>query len=230
MQKLIILITILTFYSCKKEKNEKIEELSLTNTEVISQYSKELANDADFISNYKIDKSISIIENNYFNDYDDIQINTVINNLKSSKNNAELKANLTSNHFRNIDQIIVLFENKEIVLRKVFAKFPKFAQLSKIEFNSLFLKAYHEVRNKIENSNESSENCLAGLNTAIGDCDDDFAVGTAGAVAAAALATVFGTPLAGAVTLTVGMATVYTIEIGCKRRANRNYQTCLSNN
>ena len=227
MKKLFIIFSLVSFLSCSK--NSKKENLTVDNIELIKQYRQSLSKDEDFINNFKIDKNLTGLQNDSLKKMDEQNFNLFLSEIKNAKSEKNLIESFRNYNIANPEIIVSLIKQKESALLRVKSKYPKLYLLSNKEFTQVFTYSYKEVANNptmLMRRPGCSNSCCDGYVDAIGDCDTDFAIGTAGAILAGAVATIVTTPIGGAGAVTIGIGTAYALHERCSRTAARSYRVC----
>lgn len=211
---------------CKKNSitTERIHE------ETIEQYKSTLYLNNDFIENFKLDKIITSFNRNKNLIIDETKNSSLFLLLEKSKSLDELTLAFSSHGYTNSSELVRLLNLKASALLNVKKKFPYLSKLTKEEFYNLFVYSYKKIVVETMSSSHSqgcTTNCCDAYVDGMSDCDLDFAIATGFSLLAGGVAAVFGTPIAGAVTVSSGIGAAYLMHERCSATTARTYRQCM---
>jgi hypothetical protein len=206
-------------------KNLNSGSIMRTTNSIVNQ----LLEDSNFIRMYKIDQNIFGFRTDTTSESEIIQItDAMIDQSKNLNSKKEAIDFFESSGFDNASSLVNLFIEKENSIIGLVNNLPDLGSLNQQELKAIIIQAYLEL-DKIESFRQPGcrNPCCYAYVDAVTDCDDDFAIATAGAVLAATVATVTGTPVAGGFALWSVMTPAYLQHTRCTSSAARSYKRCM---
>jgi hypothetical protein len=210
------------------EKTSSINEKD--NAATIEAYKSTLFKDADFVRNFQADRILSGYLYDPMKKFDEQGYQILVSDVSNAKTDNDLTAAFKKSNVAYAENIVSLFIEKRDALSRVKAKYPKLSDLSRAEFNQLFIESYKSVTINVQalkHAEGCSNNCCDGYVGAMSDCDTDFAIATGWSLLAAGAATIFGTPIAGAVAVSSGIGAAYMASMRCSATAASGYRSCM---
>jgi hypothetical protein len=224
-----IFITVVSssvFYSCSKGFADAPEE---DYTQIINNYRQALSKDEDFIKNFQVDKILSGYLRDSMERFEEKSYQRLLREVSNAKREKDLIVALNNYGHSDAESLVSFFIEKSNALSKVKSKYPKLSNLSQAEFNQLFMESYRSVSFSsvtIEHAPGCTTNCCDAYVRAANDCDISFAIATGLTLFGAGIATFTATPVAGAATLTAGIAGAYLDNMRCMATAASGYRSC----
>lgn len=210
------------------------EKTSIADTqnhaEIFENYKSTLYKDEDFIKNFEIDQALTSFNKSKHLTFNEQKANILSNAIAVSKSNQDIEAAFSAYGSINASALVKLFNLKANALINIQKKYPALSQLSKEEFTNLFISSYKSVvltTQLLKHREGCSTNCCDAYVDGISDCDTDFAIGTGFALIGAGIATITGTPIAGAAAVSAGIGSAYLSHTRCASSAARTYRQCM---
>ncbi len=156
---------------------------------------------------------------------DDSQYNQLVNNLKESNSDIDVKNVLTQNNIENADYLVGLINEKVQNVILIKNKFPELQTLTSAQLNDILKINYQ--KNELYISNRHAPGCPQDYASSISDCDADYALAVGGVLFGGGLAGIFGSPFAGAAVISGGIAIATVGHTRCRATAVRSYRNCM---
>ncbi len=221
-----ICIIVLVIFACFKSY--------AINTPTKNDLSIQLASDEDFIRDVQINKSL-------FNTASDTtstilsneEYTQMVNSATSAANYEELIEIFSQYNVTFPENLLSLLDEKGAIWTRIVEKFPALNQLSSDELSRVLGDGYKIVIERNTRAEEGrhapgcTTNCCDHYVADGGDCDYDFAIATGLTFLGGVAAGVFGSPMAGAAVISLGVGGAYAYHTRCMKTAARNYRICM---
>lgn len=223
-------VTTFIFFSIIIAGCNKEYQTNRNHDQIIEEYKLALSKDKDFIDNYRLDRIITNLNRNTNLVIDENKTNSLLEILKVPKSIEELSYSFASYGYSNPTQLVTLFNLKASTLFNVQQKYTYLSQLTKEELKRLFVYSYQKVileTTTYEHLPGCSNNCCDSYVDGMSDCDLDFAIVTGISILGGLAATIFGTPIVGATTVSTGIGGAYLMHERCSATSARVYRQCM---
>lgn len=224
----IICIGCILFLLPACEKTNSLNEKD--NAATIESYKSTLFKDADFVRNFQADRTLSGYLYDPMKKFDEQGFQILVSDVSNAKTDYDLITAFKKSNVSYAENIVSLFIEKRDALSRVKEKYPKLSNLTRAEFNQLFIESYKSVTINVQATKHApgcANNCCDGYVSAMSDCDVDFAIATGWSLLAAGVATITATPIAGAAAVSTGIGAAYMANMRCSATAASGYRSCM---
>ena len=219
---MFILVATNVFISCNKNDEKNTNEKNIFEDKNLQS---RVSASKNFTQTYKSLKNITLTGNNLNQN----QIENIIKELKNAMSNDEMRSIFNKNSFENSNLMISYFDSYATDMQNLYFEFKAdFKDYKASEVSKFIVMCLMDFdKTKIQNTSFHTEDaCSSGYSAGMNTCDEQFAIATAGTIVAAAVATVIGTPIAGAGAISTGIGAAYMNDISCRNGVVANWRIC----
>lgn len=225
---------MIAFLACYESKDITPNLDTLNSQEKI----KKILEDRNFIELMKLDKKILEVNDTTLPTLNGETTLDLVNKLKHSPSVKHSIKIFQQAGINNSTLLFNLFQKKYQIFQELVTYNPVLRGLQKSDLSYLFQEAVkkylsQQSSSKLRHDNISTrmeDACSQGYAVGMENCDNVFAISVGFSILAGAGATVVGTPVAGAATVSSGIGAAYLNDVVCRQNVVSNWKICRGYN